>query len=151
MNMAKALEAAGALPKLIAPRGGTLLGAKGKELKVDFSLLTTSSVLFDAVYVPGGAQSVAALRRDADAVHFINEAYKHCKAIAATGEGVELLLASYVASELQDQEGSAKTTATANGLVVDASADARKVADTFIAAIAEHRYWVREQKGDVPA
>jgi catalase len=149
-TMTKALQAEGALPKFVAPRGGTLLGAKGKELKVDFSLLTTSSVLFDAVYVPGGTQSVATLRRDADAVHFINEAYKHCKAIAATGEGVDLLLASYFASALQDKEGAAQATAAANGLIVNTAADARKVADAFIAAIAEHRYWVREQKGDVP-
>ncbi len=75
--MAKALTAAGAMPKIIAPRGGTLTGAQGNALTVDYSLLTTSSVLFDAVYVPGGADSVAMLLKDADAVHFVNEAYKH--------------------------------------------------------------------------
>ncbi len=144
-NMTKALQAAGAMPKIIAPRGGTLSSAKGKELAVDFSLLTTSSVLFDAVYVPGGEASVAALQREADAVHFLNEAYKHCKAIAATGEGVTLLRASYAASELQ--EGSA----AGSGVVVSTATNVRQVADDFIAAIAEHRHWSREQKGDVPA
>ena len=151
-NMAKALQAAGAMPKIVAPRGGILLGSKGKELTVDFSLLTTSSVLFDAVYVPGGAESVAALRREADALHFINEAYKHCKAIAATGEGIGLLRASYAVGELQIEEGAKGLPAVAgNGLVVGIASDARKVADDFILAIAEHRHWSREQKGDVPA
>src|SRR4029453_10903664 len=57
---------------------------------VDFSLLTVGSVLFDAVFVPGGPRSVGALRSDAMAVQFVNEGYKHCKALGATGAGTEL-------------------------------------------------------------
>jgi catalase len=151
-NMAKALEAAGAMAKLVAPHGGVIRGAKGKEMPVDFSLLTTSSVLFDAVYVPGGAESVAALKAEPDAVHFINEAFKHCKTIAATGEGVDLLRASYVTGDLRFEEGGKGTPkATIEGLMVGSASDARKIADDFIAAIAQHRHWSREQKGDVPA
>ena len=151
-SMTKALTAAGAMAKLVAPHGGTVQGANGKELAVDFSLLTTSSVLFDAVYLPGGADSVAALKREADAVHFINEAYKHCKALAATGEGVELLRASYAASALPDEPAKAKENPAADrGLIVSQAANTRKVAEDFIAAIAEHRHWSREQTGDVPA
>lgn len=151
LNMTKALQTAGAMVKIVAPHGGMILGAKGNELAVDFSLLTTSSVLFDAVYVPGGAESVAALLREADAEHFINEAYKHCKAIAATSEGVDLLRATYAAGELQVEKGAKELPADASGgLIVSAASDARKVADDFIAAIAQHRHWSREQKGGVP-
>jgi catalase len=151
-NMTKALETAGALAKMVAPHGGAIIGAKGKELTVDFSLLTTSSVLFDAVYAPGGAESVAALLKEADAVHFISEAYKHCKTIAATGEGVDLLRASYAAVELTAREGSKDTTTVAgDGLIVSMTSDARKISDSFITAIAQHRHWSREKKGDVPA
>lgn len=39
--------------------------------------------------------------------------------------------------------------ATGDGLIVG-NADARKVADDFIAAIAAHRHWSREQKSEVP-
>ncbi|MEO6723736.1 MAG: catalase HPII [Blastocatellia bacterium] len=152
LNMTKALQAAGAMPKIVAPHGGTIVGANGRELTVDFSLLTTSSVLFDAVYVPGGAESVAALMREADAMHFINEAYKHCKTIAATGEGIDLLRASYAGVELQTEKGEKKLpTVAGSGLITGTASDARKTADSFIAAIAEHRHWSREQKGDVPA
>jgi catalase len=59
----KAVTAAGGQAKIIGPRLGTLTGAKGTELPVDFSFLTTGSVLFDAVYVPGGGQSVASLMK----------------------------------------------------------------------------------------
>ena len=152
LNMAKALEAAGAMAKFVAPHGGVIRGAKGKEMPVDFSLLTTSSVLFDAVYVPGGAESVAALKAEPDAVHFINEAFKHCKTIAATGEGVDLLRASYVSGDLRFEDGGKGTPkATIEGLMVGSASDARRIADDFIAAIAQHRHWSREQKGDVPA
>jgi catalase len=34
------------------------------------------------------------LKTQGDAIHFIDEAFKHCKAIAATSEGVKLLAAS---------------------------------------------------------
>ena len=61
-DMKKALMTAGAQAMTVAPRLGVLTGAKGEECKADFSFLTGSSVLFDAVYVPGGDASVAALK-----------------------------------------------------------------------------------------
>lgn len=73
-GMKKALTAAGAQAKIVAPRLGFLTSDKGVQVKIDFSLLTTASVLFDAVYVPGGGESVAALKGDAEAINFINEA-----------------------------------------------------------------------------
>jgi catalase len=152
LKMAKALKAAGAMGKIVAPHGGTIRGAKGTELTVDFSFLTTSSVLFDAVYVPGGQASVAALLKNADATHFINEAFKHCKTIAATGEGAELLAVTYVGAEFKNEEGVSNPQAGADpGLIVSKAGDARNVANDFIAAIALHRHWDREAKGDVPA
>jgi putative intracellular protease/amidase len=33
----------------------------------------------DAVYVPGGADSAAALTSNANAIHFVQEAFKHFK------------------------------------------------------------------------
>jgi catalase len=48
----------GAQAKIVAPRLGSIKSAKGKETKPDFSLLSAASVLFDAVYVPGGEPSV---------------------------------------------------------------------------------------------
>ena len=119
----------------------------GEELVVDFSLLTTASVLFDAVYVPGGAKSVAALKREAKALHFVNEAYMHCKAVAATGAGVDLLAASYLGAL---QAAGEKAGADA-GVIADRNARVGSAAKAFVAAIAEHRHWSREAKDQVPA
>jgi catalase len=150
--MKKALVNAGAQVKLIAPRLGFLKGASGEESKIDFSFLTAASVLFDAVYVPGGEPSVTALKREPDAIHFVNEAYKHCKAIAATGAGIDLLNASAIGAEKNTEAaGNGKQVAAEEGVVVSREGAAGKVATEFIKAIAQHRYWSRELNDQTPA
>ena len=145
-EMKRRLAAAGAQGKVVAPRGGTLKAADGEAIAVDWSLLTVGSVLFDAVFVPGGDASVKALRADAMAVHFVNEAYKHCKAIAATGAGAELLpaVANAHAPGAARQSGERPSDP---GLVVGADARVASVAEAFIKAIAAHRNWDREAAG----
>ena len=147
--MKKALTNAGAQMKVIAPKLGFLKGASGEEVKIDFSLLTSSSVLFDAVYIPGGEKSIEALKREADAIHFVNEAYKHCKAIAATGLGVDLLNASSINGGKNDSDTSQAL--EDRGVVIGSDAQAGKVATRFIEAIAQHRNWNREMEDQVPA
>jgi catalase len=143
----KALLGAGVQAKIVAPRLGMLNGADGQQVKIDFSFLTSASVLFDAVYVAGGEQSAAALKLEPAAIHFVNEAYKHCKAIAATGAGSELLDASY----LGGLEPGGKQVQAEEGIVVGGDAQAGKVAAAFIEAIAQHRFWSREKMDQVPA
>ncbi len=134
--MQRALLAAGAVPKIVAPRGGSLKPEGGGTLPVDFSLLTVGSVLFDAVFVPGGSRSTSGLAGDAAAVLFVREAYKHCKAIAASGTGVALVEAAGVDTKdvlpRRDADG--------------------QLAAAFVKAIARHRDWSREAKArTVPA
>jgi len=128
-QMKNTLEAEGAKAKIIAPKLGTLKGANGNEIKVDRSFLNTSSVLYDAVYIPSGAKSIDALLAEPDAVHFVKEAYKHCKAIAANGDGVVLLNKSCAGDKSKD-----------GGLIVD------KPVKDFVKAIAQHRFWEREKE-----
>lgn len=151
-GMKKALLGAGAMCKIIAPRLGFLAPAKGEIIPIDFSLLTASSVLFDAVYVPGGEASVDALLAEADAIHFINEMYKHCKTIGASGEGVQLIDASYVGAIQPDGEITDGTDAlTQEGVVVSRDAKPAKIVASFITAISKHRHWSRELEDLVPA
>ncbi len=149
--MKKALTSAGAQVKIVAPRLGFLQGVSGEAVKIDFSLLTTASVLFDAVYVPGGELSIRTLLREPDAIHFVNEAYKHCKAVAATGEGVNLLAASSIGLEKTNNENSGKNKLVADEGVITSPNQTNKVATEFINAIAQHRFWNREMNDQVPA
>ena len=143
-DMKKALMTAGAQALTVAPRLGVLTGAKGEECKADFSFLTGSSVLFDAVYVPGGEASVAALEGEGEVSNFVNEAYEHCKAIAATGAGVELLT-RFLGEKLSDKNTSGEPVAANEGVVTSREAATDKVASVFIEAIAQHRHWEREK------
>ena len=137
--MKKVLMAEGAMLKTVAPRHGVIKTADGKAVAADFSLLTAASVLFDAVYIPGGAASVEALASSADACHFVDEAYKHCKAICATGD-TEVFLESTYAGDAEDDDEA-----------VIIAGKPGEAAAAFIAAIANHRNWDRETERKVPA
>ena len=49
---------------------------------------------------PGGETSVNSLKNKPEAILFINEAYRHCKAIAATGEAVDLLSSTFAGQKI---------------------------------------------------
>jgi catalase len=135
-SMQRALLAAGAVPKIVAPHGGSLEAEGGGALTVDVTLLTVGSVLFDAAFIPGGARSTSALAGDAAAVLFVREAYKHCKAIAASGTGLALVQAAGV---------------DAKDVLTRRDADGQ-LATAFVKAIAQHRDWAREARAQsVPA
>ena len=158
LAMKKALTAAGAHAKVVAPRLGVLKGAKGAQVNVDFSFLTAGSVLFDAVYLPGGERSVEILKGDAKALVFVKEAYLHCKTIAATDAGIELLSAAQLGSDKTAkshaggvQQDENKLMAADEGVITSRGAQTSQVAASFIRAIAQHRHWDREAKGQMPA
>lgn len=136
--MKNALEKQGATVKLVGTRSGFVLNDQQETVVVDMSLLTTSSVVFDAVFIPAGKKSVDLLKAEPDAVHFINEAYRHCKAIAADKEGAELIAASYVTNSQDGDPGI--VTGTGKALI-----------NGFAGAIARHRFWERELNRKVPA
>ena len=142
--MKQVLESAGAQTKIVAPHLGFIASANGKRIKVDQSFLTSASVLFDAVYVPDGGKSAALLQGEPDAVHFVDEAYKHCKAISANGAGAKLIEISAVGVKLKS-EGKTGEKITEAGVLIDC------IPNEFIKAIAQHRFWEREKPGKVPA
>ena len=85
------LKQEGVSSVLISQFLGTIRGADGTEVEVDKPFFATASVEYDAILVPGGAASAAALGTQGAALHFLEETFKHGKTIGATGEGVDLL------------------------------------------------------------
>ncbi len=140
--MKKTLTGEGAMVKIVAPHGGVLNGAKGGKIQIDFSLLNAASVMFDAVYIPGGENSATTLQSSDKAIHFVNEAYKHCKAIAVSGEGVGLLNASSIDPDNAENDPA---------LIIDETGNAKKLSAKFIQAISQHRNWDREKNAKIPA
>ena len=141
------LEAEGAVVDIIAPRQGFLHSANAIEIAVHHSLLTAASVLYDAVYVPGGINSAATLEGEPDAIHFLNEAFKHCKAIAVDAGARQVLDATYFAHKLP--VNSEPDTVAREGIIIEA--DHTRLAEQFKVAIAQHRFWEREKPRKVPA
>jgi catalase len=141
-----ALAGAGAHPDLVSP-GAFVRLADGTTLPADKTLLTAPSVIYDGVFVPGGQASVATLGEDPDALFFVAEAFKHCKTLGATGEGVDLLLAATPAGR---SNGRTRGDGEANLLQVEGVVGRRQaggVAEAvqgFIAALAQHRHFARE-------
>jgi catalase len=123
-----ALREGGAAPKIVSTRLGTIRDAEGRERLVDFSFLTTASVLFDAVYVASGE-----LAQNAEAIAFVSEAFRHRKAIGAAGNAVEVLRAC--GGALADTDGDLP------GVI--AARDPARVVEPFVEAIARHRHWDR--------
>ena len=133
--MRKTLEAGGAAMKLISPRLGEIKGGDGKVIKVDHSLPTVSSVLFDAVFIPGGKRSIDALCADANAVLFVKEAYKHGKTIAASDDGIRLIAIAARSAGRADEKFDAPGVIVASGKAVNSGLVKR-----FVAALAQHRF-----------
>ena len=124
-----ALEDAGAHPDIISLALGVVKAADGTAVAVDKTSQVAASVLYDAVYVPGGSASVAILADLAEVSRFLAEAFMHGKAIGASGEGAQLLPAP---------SGTA-------GVVVAEAGKMDAFVKEFLAAIGEHRFAVRER------
>ena len=94
-------------------------------------------MVFDAVVVADGDAAVDALMKDARAVDFVKEQYRHCKPILALGSGERLLQEAGIHRTLPSG-------APDSGVIVGAQGKAVKVSDAFIAAVAAHRHYERE-------
>ena len=138
--MQQALKAAGAACDLVGPHLGTISGKNGANVEATKTFANSSPATYDAVYVPGG-QSAAMLKQKGDARVFVAQTYKHAKAIAATGEGVDVLTAALPEGAATNQMG---VVAERDGAQHGAAAQ------KFIAAIGT-RHWGRPALEHVPA
>jgi catalase len=139
----QALQDGGARCDIVATNLGSVATAAGQQLPVDRTFCTTSSVLYDGVLIPGGtsAQTLAVL---GDALHFVMEAYRHCKTIGVVGEGVQLLRTLGLTAE---------DAAAVPGIVVGRNDPPSRpqFAQEFLAALGKHRHWSRGNLDKVAA
>jgi catalase len=147
----EALERKGARCEVVSKHQRTLRGTGG-ELAVDKSYVVSASIMYDAVLIAGGRDSAATLRTQGDAIHFVNEAFKHGKPIGALGEGGSVLAASQIrgvavsdAADLIADVG-VVTLAESSG-----APGLSSFGDAFAEAIAQHRHWDRDHEQEVPA
>ncbi|WP_299821317.1 catalase [uncultured Pontibacter sp.] len=147
----QALENAGAHVKIISKFLGMRKASNGTEVKVDKNHVTTGSIMYDAIYIPDGEKSIEALMKEGDALHFVNEAFKHCKTIATSGHGIKLLEKSGVVGVSYADKTSGTIKDDKGVITAGNDADAEEFAEMFMTAIKKHRHWDREEKTMVPA
>ncbi|CAM3550573.1 catalase [Flavobacterium chungbukense] len=134
LNMKKALKKEDAKGCIVAPHLGSVVTDADGAIAAEFSFLTASSVLFDAVYIPDGL-GLNALAENDDLFEFLNDAYKHCKVIGADGAASEIISSAPFASKITNEDG---------GIILSSDAAAEEFAQDFIAAMTVHRFWQRE-------
>ncbi|MDG3010766.1 catalase [Rhodococcus sp. D2-41] len=137
----------GVVTEILGPHEGELEATDGAALDVDRAIDTMASVLYDAVLVAGGAGSTETLQSDGYATHFVAEAYRHLKPIAALGEGTELL--AHAGLPAVDTATVTKVT----GVVTapdSASVDPAPIAEELLELLSHHRVWDRDASS-VPA
>lgn len=97
----KALKAAGAEVHIVSPKSGEIQGFnhfdKGDRFKVDRTLQETDASAYDAILMPGGAQSPDQLRIDEDALTFVRAFFDAGKPVAAICHAPWILIDAGVA------------------------------------------------------
>lgn len=157
-----ALSAAGAFCFTIGPKGQHVIPSSGgKGVAPDHHFEGMRSTMFDSIYIPGGSH-VSTLLKQGRVVHWVREAFGHCKAIGATGEAVKLVqvacgvegiaFSSEKGSGVVDSYG----VVTAGGVSDGASSlkeglkmlkGAKNFLDAYAFNISQHRNFKRELDG----
>jgi catalase len=123
-QLIRALARVGVTGLVVAPIGG-ILKAGRQSVVVERTLLTARSIEFDAIVVAGGTTPT----NDIKLVVLLQEANRHCKGIAAWGDGATLLELAGIATD-----GAGVSVSDAAG---------KPFADALIVTLGLHRAWDR--------
>lgn len=154
-----AISAGLAIPLVIGTKRSKINAAGGStSVQPHHHLEGFRSVMVDALFIPGGEQSIVTLSKSGRALHWIREAFGHLKAIGATGEGVDLVnkaisLPEVTVSSSGDVHESYGVVTMRHvkpeslGEVVQIAKGTKGFMENFFYAIAMHRNFDRELDG----
>lgn len=148
-----AMTGSGIQVETISQTLGPIASNEGPKLEADKNYINAASVMYDAVYIPGGKQSLDQLMTQGDSLHFVNETFKHAKTIGATSEGVDLLVLSNLQGTQMAGPQSRDQVFSELGVITVRSTDnLTDFNQEFINAVSQHRHWERQMQKDlVPA
>jgi catalase len=132
-----ALVEQGAVPRFVGERLGEVETAEGDSIEADVTLEAAPAVLFDALVIPDGAAAIDALSTNGQALEFLKDQYRHCKAILAIGTGRQLLEKAGISPTLPSGEEDP-------GLLRFNMDSAESAVKAFVVAIARHRHFERQ-------
>lgn len=131
---------------------------QGKGVRPDHHLEGYRSTMVDAVFVPGGRESIDMLKKNGRALHWVREAFGHLKTVGGTGEAVELLQAAFQLPGVQLASGAEAVESygvvTLGKVEPDSLGESFTIAregagfvGKFLYSISQHRNWDRELDG----
>jgi catalase len=123
-KLVQSIQRLGATPLVTAPLGGVLKSGR-RSVIVERTLLTARSIEYDAIVVAAGTTPT----NDIKLVVLLQEAYRHCKALGAWGDGTAALAAAGI--DLH-----------ARGVLVADKVD-KSFTDALVSAVGLHRVWER--------
>src|SRR5687767_10997365 len=129
--LAERLAAEGAVPVILGSRLGRVKSDGGKPIEISAPIDAAPSVVFDALVLPDGNASAAAMAANGRVLEFLKDTYRHCKPIMVVGAASRVLEAAGVPATLPDGKADP-------GLIVSKRAGDSTTA--FIKAIAMHRH-----------
>lgn len=135
------LENKGAVVQIIAGSLAPVTADDGTVFIPKHSFTSTASVCFDALYVCSGQKSCENLMDEDNkpgTILFVNEAYKHCKAIYFGKETESIYKASHVNAKKHDDPA----------IIISGNDNSDEL---FIKAVANHRVWELEMERNNPA
>ncbi|WP_294214492.1 catalase [uncultured Chryseobacterium sp.] len=135
------LENEGAVVQIISGSLAAVKADDGTAFEPKHSLTSTASVCFDALYIGSGKQSTENLMNEDNkpgTLLFINEAYKHCKAIYFGKETEDIYNASNVKHKKHEDPA----------IIISDQNDSDAL---FMKAVAQHRVWELEKARNNPA
>lgn len=134
-DLKTSLEKKGAEVKIIGTNATAVKSSDGKMIPVDHSLHTVSAVLFDAMYVPSGKESISTLKKLDKVPDFLMDMFKHCKVMGFSADGLALLDETVIKNKVKPAQF------LEFGIITDDNLDKE-----FIPAMGKHRFWNRESK-----
>jgi catalase len=135
------LVEAGAVPRFVSRMLGEVASSKGAPLHAEISIEAGPAVLYDAVAIPDGADGIAVLLKDGQALEFIKDQYRHCKPMLVMGAAESLLEKAGIPLSL--------VTGEPDPGIILAKGNVAAQADAFISAMTLHKILDRET--DPPA
>ncbi len=127
----EAVEAAGGLVDLVAPKIGGVVCSDGMLMPAKQKVNGGPSVMYDVVAVLPSAEGAALLAQEAAAKDFVNDAFAHAKLIAYGPDALPLFEKANLVAEMDE-----------GFVALKEPADAK----AFIKACGALRFWAREAK-----
>ena len=135
-SVCDALAQAGAAPRFVGLRLGSVQPIDGAPIEVEATVENMPSVLWDAVVLPDGSAAQDRLSADPLALDFVRDQHRHGKPMLVLDPGAVLLAAAGLPSALPDGRPDP-------GLVL-AEGDGGDPAGAFLRALAARRHFDRE-------